>query len=181
MNYLDIVIVISLLYGLIKGLSNGLIKEITGLLGLFIGVYVAINFSSYLNPKFAEFLKGHEKFVPIISFTTLFIVSVISIKILGYIIDQFTKAIALGFVSRLLGGVFGFLKIVVILSVLLSLIREYKLIDKQTQEKSTLLIPLQRISKIIIPKINKHKKIILDATKKSAEKAKQTLEKKINP
>ena len=51
MNYLDIVIAILLLYGLIKGFTNGLIKEITGLLGLIVGVYVAINFSSYLNPK----------------------------------------------------------------------------------------------------------------------------------
>ena len=48
MNYLDIVIAIALLYGLVKGFTNGLIKEITGLLGLIIGVYVAINFSSYL-------------------------------------------------------------------------------------------------------------------------------------
>ena len=180
MNYLDIVIVIPLLYGMIKGFSNGLIKEITGLLGLFIGVYIAINFSSYLNPKVTEFLKGHEKIVPIISFAVLFIVSVISIKILGYIIDQFAKAIALGFVSRLLGGVFGLLKIVVILSILFSLTREYKLIDRQTQENSILLIPLQRISKVIIPGINKHKKIIIEAAKDSTEKAKQTLEQKLN-
>ena len=47
MNYLDIVIAIPLLYGLIKGFTNGLIKEITGLLGLIIGVYVAINSSSF--------------------------------------------------------------------------------------------------------------------------------------
>ena len=58
MNYLDIIIVIPLLYGLIKGFSNGLVKEITGLLGLIIGVYVAVNFSSYLYPKFTEFLGG---------------------------------------------------------------------------------------------------------------------------
>ena len=29
MNYVDIIIAVSLLYGLIKGFSNGLIKEIT--------------------------------------------------------------------------------------------------------------------------------------------------------
>ena len=77
MNYLDIVIAILLLYGLIKGFTNGLIKEITGLLGLIIGVYVAINFSSYLHPKFEEILGGYEQFIPIIAFATLFIVSVL--------------------------------------------------------------------------------------------------------
>ena len=50
MNYLDIIIAVPLLYGMIKGFSNGLIKEVTSLLALFIGVYVAINFSEFLEP-----------------------------------------------------------------------------------------------------------------------------------
>ena len=54
MNYLDIIIAVPLLYGLIKGFSNGLVKEVTSLLALFIGVYVAINFSEYLEPKFMK-------------------------------------------------------------------------------------------------------------------------------
>ena len=180
MNYLDIVIVVPLFYGLVKGFSNGLIKEITGLLGLLIGAYVAINFSSYLHPKFAGILDGYEQFTPIISFTTLFFVSVIMIKTLGYVIDRFTKAVALGFVSRLLGGGFGLLKIVVILSFALSLAREHELIDKETQEKAVLIIPLQEFSKIIIPEINKNKKIIIEATKERAEKTKGMLDEKIN-
>ena len=50
MNYLDIIIVVPLVYGLIKGFSNGLIKEVTALVALLAGVYVAINFSLYLEP-----------------------------------------------------------------------------------------------------------------------------------
>jgi membrane protein required for colicin V production len=180
MNYLDIVIVTPLLYGFVKGFTNGLIKEITGLLGLFIGVYVAISFSSYLHPKFEEFLGGYEQFIPIISFATLLVVSVIIIKKIGYIFDKLTKALALGFVSRLLGGVFGFLKIGIILTFLLSLVTDYELIDKQVKEKSVLIIPLQEVTKIIIPEINKHKKIIIEETKKSTVKAKNSLDKKIN-
>ena len=180
MNYLDIAIVISLLYGLIKGFSRGLIKEVAGLLGFFIGVYIAINFSSYLNPKITEFLKSYEKFVPIISFVTLFIASIISIKILGHIVDQLFKAMAFGFVSRLLGAVFGFLKIAVILSVLFSLTREYKLIDKQIQDKSIFLNSLEKFSNNIIPKIDKHKKKIIEVAKENTEKARESIEEKIN-
>jgi membrane protein required for colicin V production len=174
MNYLDIVIAIPLVYGLVKGFTNGLIKEITGLLGLLIGVYVAINFSSYLHPKFAEVLAGYEQFIPIISFATLFIVSVLMIKILGYIIDKLTKALALGFVSRILGAIFGFLKIVVIFSFLLAIVTDYGLIDNETKEKSVLLQPLQDVSNRITPEINKHKDIII-------EKAKEKLEEKTTP
>jgi len=175
MNYLDIVIAIPLLYGLIKGFTNGLIKEITGLLGLIIGVYVAINFSSYLHPKFEEVLGGYEQFIPIIAFATLFIVSVLMIKILGYIIDKLTKALALGFVSRILGAIFGFLKVVVIFSFLLAIVSDYDLIDKNTQDESVLLKPIQEVSDLITPEINKHKNTILDKVEESADEVKNKL------
>ncbi len=175
MNYLDIVIAIPLLYGLIKGFTNGLIKEITGLLGLIIGVYVALNFSSYLHPKFEEVLGGYEQFIPIISFATLFIVSVLMIKILGYIIDKLTKALALGFVSRILGAIFGFLKVVVIFSFLLAIVSDYDLIDKNTQDESVLLKPIQEVSDLITPEINKHKNTILDKVEESADEVKNKL------
>ncbi len=175
MNYLDIVIAIPLLYGLIKGFTNGLIKEITGLLGLIIGVYVALNLSSYLHPKFEEVLRGYEQFIPIISFATLFIVSVLMIKILGYIIHKLTKALALGFVSRILGAIFGFLKVVVIFSFLLAIVSDYDLIDKNTQDESVLLKPIQEVSDLITPEINKHKNTILDKVEESADEVKNKL------
>ena len=181
MNYLDIIIVIPLLYGLIKGFSNGLIKEITGLLGLIIGVYVAINFSSYLHPRFSEFLGGYEQFVPIVAFTTLFVVSILVIRLLGYFLDKLTKVLALGIISKILGSIFGFLKIVVIFSFLLVVITEYELINTKTQKESVLLKPLQDVAAIITPEINKHKDVFLDKVEKNTEKAKEKIDKKVNP
>ena len=175
MNSLDIVIAIPLLYGLIKGFTNGLIKEITGLLGLIIGVYVALNFSYYLHPKFEEFLARYEQFIPIISFATLFIVSVLMIKTLGYIIDKSTKALGLGFVSRILGAIFGFLKVVVIFSFLFVMVTDYDLIDKKTQDESALLKTIQKASLLITPEINKYKATILDKVEKSADEVKNKL------
>ena len=181
MNYLDIVIVIPMLYGIVKGFLNGLIKEITGLLGLFIGAYIAIQFSSYLYPSIISILPKQDEFIPIISFAILFILSVIVIKTLGYIIDRSSKVLALGFVSRMLGGVFGFLKVVVIFSIILSLTKEYKLIKKETQRQSVLITPLQEITDIIMPELNKQKDIIIDVAEERTQKAKEALDKKINP
>ena len=99
MNYLDIILAVPLLYGLIKGFSNGLVKEVTSLLALFIGVYVAINFSEYLEPKFVDILDGYQEFVPVLSFGVLFLVSVLCIKALGFVVDKLTKALALAFLA----------------------------------------------------------------------------------
>ena len=176
MNYLDIIITVSLLYGLIKGFSNGLVKEVTSLSALFIGVYVALNFSEFLEPKFIDVLDGYQQFVPVLAFGILFLVSVLCIKSLGIVVDKLTKALALGVFSKIFGGVFGFLKVVVIFSFLLFVITDYKLVDKQTKEDSVLFGPLTEATRIITPQLKKHQSI-LNKIDKGTEKVKE----KINP
>tara|TARA_B100001250_G_C19665638_1_gene729126 strand:+ start:52 stop:600 length:549 start_codon:yes stop_codon:yes gene_type:complete len=179
MNYLDIIIAIPLIYGFVKGFENGLIKEITGIIGIFFGLYIAIHFSPYLYPKATNFFGDQKQFIPIISFTTLFVVSFITIKVLGYVIDKFSRVLALGFLSRLLGAVFGALKIIVILSFLTLLINRYEIIQTKIKKESKLIIPLEFVAKIIIPEINRHKEVFLEKTKEKTEKVKKTLDVKI--
>ncbi len=179
MNYLDIIIVIFLLYAIIKGFANGLIKEVTNLTGLAIGAYIAINFSSYLYPKVSDLLLGHQEFVPLIAFTTLFVVSVLIIWILGNTLDKLTKILALGLISKILGSIFGGLKIVIISSFALVFLTQDDLINHQTQEESVLLVPLQKVSEYIIPKVNKHKNKILDKIEKTEEQIENQIKSQI--
>ena len=176
MNYLDIIIAAPLLYGMIKGFYNGFVKELTSLLALFIGVYVAINFSEFLEPKFINILDGYQEFVPVLAFGVLFSVSVLCIKGLGFVIDKLTKALALGVFSRVFGGVFGFFKVVIIFSFLLFVINDYNLVNKQIKDDSVLFDPLTDVAKIITPQLKKHQSI-LDKINKGTEKVKE----KINP
>ena len=71
MNSLDIAIATPLLYGLIKGFSNGLIKEITDLLSLVLGIYIAVIFSIFLEPHLSG-IDNYEQFIPILAFAILF-------------------------------------------------------------------------------------------------------------
>ena len=179
MNYLDIIIAVPLLYGLIKGFSNGLVKEVTSLLALFIGVYVAINFSEFLEPKFIDILDGYQEFVPVLAFGVLFLVSVLCIKAIGFVVDKVTKALALSIFSRVFGGIFGFLKVVVIFSFLLFVITDYNLVNKQTKNGSVLFEPLTDVAKAITPQLKKHQSI-LDKIDKEAKRAKEKINQKIN-
>ena len=180
MNYLDLIIAVPLLYGLIKGFSNGLIKEVTALLALVVGVYVAINFSEYLEPKVVDTLGGYEEFVSVIAFGILFLVSVLCVRTLGFVIDKLTKALSLGIVSRFLGGIFGVLKVLVIFSFLLFVITDYNLVDKETKESSVLFEPLSDVAAIITPQLKKHQSI-LDKIEQGAEKAKEKINKQVSP
>jgi len=47
MNYLDIALVIPMVYGIVRGFSKGIVNEITSLAAIGIGVYLALNFSVF--------------------------------------------------------------------------------------------------------------------------------------
>ena len=179
MNYLDIAIAVPLLYGLVKGFSNGLIKEITGLLSLIIGIYIAVNFSILLEPYLSGIFGYYEQFKPIIAFTVLFVATSLIIKLIGILANKLTKALALGIVSRFLGGIFGLLKIAAIFSFLLFVIADYNLINKNTKDDSVLYKPLSDIAALITPQLKKPK-LILDKIDEATEKAKEKINQQIN-
>lgn len=180
MNYLDIIISILLIYGVIKGFENGLIKEVTGVIALISGLYIAIQFSSFFEPKIINYFDFQKEFIPIITFALLFFVTFIIFKLLGYIIDKFFKVLALGFISKVLGSIFGILKVIVILSFLISMTNKYELINKKIKQQSILFYQLELCSETIIPEINKYKNDFLENTKKNTEKVKESINQKIN-
>ena len=111
----------------------------------------------------------------------MFIIILIIIKSIGELINRLTKLLALGLISRFIGAIFGMVKLLLICCFLLSIATNYLLIDKQTQKQSILIIHLTKVYKIITPEINRHKKTLIQATKEGTKKAKEKIEKKINP
>ncbi len=173
MNYLDIAISVPLLYGLIKGFSNGLIKEVTGLLSLIVGIYIAVNFSKLLEPHLDGFFNNYEQFKPIIAFAILFVATILLIKVFGILVNKLTKALALGFISRIFGAVFGLLKIALIVSFLLTAESKFELISNNTKQDSQLYSPTENLLEMLTPYFQQHKNIF----KKIQDKAKGVKEK----
>ena len=94
--------------------------------------------------------------------------------------DKLTKLLALGLISRFLGAIFGGIKIMVVFSGIIFFLKEYKTITPQMEKESILLEPIERISQLIIPEIDKQTNDFLEKTKEETEKAKEKIEKKIN-
>ena len=177
MNYIDIVIAVFFIYGVFKGFLNGIIKEITGIISLIGGVYIAINFSEYLKPIIKQKISTSEDFLPILVFAIVFFVSFLFLRFFGYFIDKIVNTLSLGLVTKFIGGVFGGVKIIIIFCFIFFMIEEYKIINKKTLQESQLLIPIQHTTKIIIPKINKHQEDIVKQVQKETKKTKEKLEK----
>ena len=183
MNYIDIIIAVSLLYGLIKGFSNGLIKEITNILSVVIAIYIGFHFSNLIEPYLKnETAASYEGIIPLASFMIVFIIILVIIKSIGELIDRLTKILALGIISKLLGAIFGFFKFVVVLSGIYFFLSHHNILNyKSLDKKSILLKPIQNMAGVIIPKINQHKDVIINKANTNTKKAKEKLRDQVTP
>lgn len=152
---IDILLGALLLFGLIRGLSKGLFVEVASLVALFAGVYGAIHFSNYAAEFLIEHVDWSEQAVNLTAFAITFVVIVIAISLAGKALTKLADFAALGFLNNLLGGLFGALKIGLILSVVLLIFskmnKSIPFLEKDDLEKSVLYEPVKSLAPMLFP------------------------------
>ena len=162
MGVIDIVLGALILFGLVRGFMKGLFVEVASLVALVAGVYGAIHFSDFA----AEFLNDKtdwdEKTISITAFAVTFVVIILAISLAGKALTKLADFAALGIINKLAGGVFGALKIAVILSVILIVFDRMNstitFIDEENVDDSLLYIPVKSLVPMIFPDILTPKK-----------------------
>ena len=173
MNYIDLVLVSICIYGLVKGYINGLVKEITGTLSLFISFYVAISFYTFFDPYFNDYISdGPIK--SLVMFGALFLSTLLCVRIIGFFLDKATSFMALGLASKLLGSVFGFLKLYTLCGLILYFEGQINLFEKKIKDESVLYKSCYGLIDKIAPDFD-HKEI-----KNSFDKRKDEFEERLN-
>lgn len=155
MSIIDIVLGALLLFGLVRGAMKGLFVEVASLVALILGVYGAIHFSGFA----AEFLESkvdwNEKTINIVAFAITFVIIVLTISLAGKALTKLADFAALGIINKLAGGVFGVLKIGLILSILLIVFNKLNdtlpFMDQEDLEESILYKPVKSLAPMIFP------------------------------
>ena len=146
MNYLDIIIILPLCWGIFRGVKNGFIIEIATLIALAAGIYGAIKFSSKVAEWIGQPASIDGSYMPIIAFALTFIAIVVAIHIIAFMLDKLVKTVALGLPNRIAGGVFGLIKFAGIVCVFLLLIDKFnarhEFMDPVMTQKSLLYHPM---------------------------------------
>ena len=118
MNWMDLVIGLLLVYAFYKGFKNGLILELTSLLALILGLFLAYSYSDRTAGILDQRVDWSDTSLSIVAFLLTFIVVVILINILGKALSKLIGMMALGLVNKLAGGIFGLMKVLLFISVL---------------------------------------------------------------
>lgn len=157
MSYIDLVLAVPLLWGLVRGYMKGFIISISGLVALVLGVYGAILLSDrvgvYLNEEHG--LEG--PFMPVIAFSLVFLAIVVGVYFLGRVLERVIKLAALGLVNKLAGAVFGLAKAVLIVSVIILVLEKidqyFSFLPQDEINESLLYQPVADITQEYFPKV----------------------------
>ncbi|WP_341220234.1 CvpA family protein [Polaribacter atrinae] len=162
MNIFDIIIASLLLFGFVRGLLKGLFVEVASLVALVGGVYGAIHFSYFVSDFLQQYVSWVPEYISLASFAITFIIIIVVIALLGKALTKIADFASLGILNKILGGVFGALKIGLILSVVFIFFGKMNdtipFIEKETLEESILYGPVKKVAPTIFPSIIKEEK-----------------------
>jgi membrane protein required for colicin V production len=158
MNLLDIILILPLAYGIIKGVIKGFVLQLASLIGLIAGIYFAKLYASSVATLFYHWFDISLQYGKAIAFLVLFLIVGLLVYLLAKSLDRFIELISLKWLNKLLGALFGGLKYALILSVLLNVFqaidKHSTIILKNTKKSSLLYNPITSIVPSLIPYVN---------------------------
>ncbi|MDR0295638.1 MAG: CvpA family protein [Prevotellaceae bacterium] len=125
MILLDIIILLILVAAFIFGVMKGIIRQVFGLLALFLGVYCSFKFSYWAGGYIVQWFHTSEALTQGIAFALTFAVVVVAVILVGKLVARLISLAALGLFDKILGGLFGLLKFACILCVLLYIVQHF--------------------------------------------------------
>jgi membrane protein required for colicin V production len=158
-SFIDIVLGLLLLYGLFKGVQNGLLVEIASIIALIAGLYGAIHFSYIVGDYLASHWDWNERTMSLLSFIITFFIIVILVIMAAKLLTKVAEFAMLGLLNKIAGGLFGTLKVAIILGALLifleSVNKNLKLINDENIAKSVLYEPIRNIGSLVFSAVIK--------------------------
>jgi len=148
MNGFDIVFLLVLLMGAWKGWSNGLLKEVLGLIGVFVGLYVARLLYEQVGEHLAPHLGTAPAVANIIAFALLWMGVPILLSILGSLLTRFLKLVGLNGINRIGGTLVSLVKYVLLLGVLCNVLSITHLVTEEMQQTSRFFHPLKQTTSL---------------------------------
>ena len=113
MNYIDIMILIPLVWFGYKGFSSGLVRELASIIALVAGLYASFKFTDWVAVWINNDKIPHELYFAITFFMVLVLVF-----IAGRFVEKVVKLVIPEILNNLAGALFGAVKIFVIFSAL---------------------------------------------------------------
>jgi len=167
MSYFDIALIIIILFFGLYGLWGGLVRRISAIIGLVVGVFVSTHYYSFLADQLQAKLGWSENISNLIALVLLLTVvgSIVSFFI-NKIFEFFKKIPFVGIVDRLLGFLFGIFGGVLFVGLIIYFIDKFPFSESViTYMNGSAVAPwILKVFSILLPLIPEGLKVIESAT-----------------
>lgn len=154
---LDIVIFLTLLVGAVRGFTKGLVFSVASLVGLAGGIAAAAHGSHLAAEQLAPHVSWSANSIHMASLAITFLAVVVVVQLVAKLIEKALDLVAMGFVNKLAGAVFGLAKMWLILSFVILLVTSVtgsrSWIPNRSGE-SVLLGPVEAVAPMLAPNLD---------------------------
>lgn len=121
MNLLDIILLILLIPGTIRGITKGFLEQAATLVGIVLAVYLAYHFSEPVCVWLGQYLTVSSTILHVIGFAVMLMGVLIFVLFFAKLLTKVADSASLGWFNRVMGFVFSIALSSVILSLLIIL------------------------------------------------------------
>ncbi|MBR5043552.1 MAG: CvpA family protein [Bacteroidales bacterium] len=116
----DIILLALFIPGIILGLAKGIITQIVSLLAVVVGAILASRYSPDLTQIAMLQFGTEEPVTHVVCFIVIFLASALIVALIGHLITKLIKVATLGWLNRLLGGLFAIFTTALVIGLLIS-------------------------------------------------------------
>ena len=152
---IDIIIGAILIYGIVRGFHRGFFLEVSSLISLVAGIYIASKFYNIVAKYFQKIISWEENYLIILSFIIILILSIICINLIAKSLTKLADNISLGLLNKMAGSLFGFVKYFIVCMIFVLIFDRInstiELIDPLTLSHSELYPYIKVVNQEIFP------------------------------
>jgi membrane protein required for colicin V production len=154
-NFIDILIIIPVLWGFWRGFMKGMIMEVGTLVAFFLGVWGGMKFSDLIAGWIRDMSGSQSDYIPLIAFALVFVGILMLVFGVAKLIEKLMEKASLSVVNKIAGGIFGCFKFLLIISVLFFVIdaveKSVTVIPSAVKDNSLLYRPVASVAPVVIP------------------------------
>ncbi|OWP78922.1 CvpA family protein [Flavobacterium oreochromis] len=155
MGFIDIVISALLVFGFYKGFKNGLFVELASLVAFFVGILFAIKFSYIVSGILEKNVLWSCKTIQVSAFVITLALVIVGVHLIAKLLSGIASFAFLGWANTLAGGIFGALKMILLIGIILNLFQKVNInnmiVSRERQDSSLFFNPCMKTSETLLP------------------------------
>ncbi len=120
---IDVIIIIFLCVCIFVGAKNGIVRQVGGIVGLFLGLYLAYRFSPACSGFIVKWGKMSDSVAKIISFVLILVATLLLASLISRLLESVFTAVSVNWINRLLGIILSMAVGILLVGVLLHILK----------------------------------------------------------